>query len=112
MHGQILDGDIMPSLSSDYFRVLRVSTRSGATHHLLLLQNTQRLLGEVVLVDTGASRGGCGFSQFDKRPCQCSQCEKIIIYEKCQMKFEKPEWAQVALTGTSLATDSTSLSLL
>ena len=91
----------------------------GLLQHLSRTSNTQLWQPNMVVTVVAEAGGhriseGREFSWSDKRPYQCSHWGRNNhVSEKCWMKFEKPEWAQVAITKTAptgSTTDSTFLS--
>ena len=99
--GQILGGDNVPSLSFSYSRVYLCQLHLGLLYSVLFSPSTQLwqldmvVVVVVVVTDASATQEEDGdilvVVNFDKGPRLCSHCGRKNIFEKCWLKFEKPE---------------------
>ena len=107
MRGQILRGDSILTLTTNFSRVMRVSTDADvfpapSVEHSVMISRRGR--GRSRGHDFGGhgsfegGRGSYGGRQSgrDKGPRQCKYCRRNNhISEKCWGKFGRPEWAQL-----------------
>ena len=106
---QILRGDTIPTLTSTFFRVMRVFTGADVISALSIEQSTMasghgRDHGRGCECDFVGGRGSYVDRKTigDKGPKQCKHCRRNNhISEKCWEKFGRREWAQLIDTDTS-----------
>jgi len=108
---QILGGGSIPTLTVTFSRVMHVSTGADVSSASSIDQSAMYIgrgggRGRGRERDFGGGRGsfGAGHNVFigrlhasDKGPRHCTHCGRNNhISEKCWIKFDRPEWAQLA----------------